>query len=1119
MAYQFILGTTGTGKTTYVFNRIKERITESDKMELYIVPEQYTLQAQEEYLEKSGDKGLFQMEIISFNRLIYRFYDHLGLINHQSISDNGKSLLIRRIIENHLNEFIWIKRHRKRQSFMDELSTIISECYQYGLDEDKLKVFADKVDEQILKDKLEDLSRLLAYYKDGMKESYISGHDAFIRLVEAIPTIESLKGANITIDAFYGFTPIQYQMVEALMSVAGSVTFSLTIDAIDQLGNMKNESDLFYETKKIVSQIRAIGDRLNIQEEEIIFLDKILQEKKDALLHLTNNLFRYPIKPFKGEVKGLRMVEARTVKEEVEVVCERIDHLISSGKRYKDIVLLVSELATYETAIHEGFSDYGFSYFLDKKDTISHHPLIQFVLSALLTVQYNFKYEHIFYHLKTMYYSQEDEICRLENYCFERGIKGERGWKKSWDQHDEVKNKLLFHFFKFANDMKEKRKVSDKIIALYEYLEALNVFSRNEKMASYLESIGKVQEGVLYGKIYGALMDFLDDTYHMIGDEIVSMKEFVSLMETGLSSMKFSQTPPSLDQIIVGDLSRTRFKSCDYIFVLGVNEGKVPLIVNNNQLLTDRERARLTEIGLEVAPTQKKSLFKEQMNIFNGFTKSKQLLHLSFTRSGNEGSMRPATIFFTLMKMFPTCKVEESEEILDSNVRLSKNIPVFNRLTKYLNDPDFQAKEKEIQDYFKYFNERFKEGLIYPDPKVFFGGLTYDNKVFAIDHMSISEYKLSVSELESFAGCAYAHFLDYRLKLNERHEYIVTLPDIGVLFHKCLELYIKKCVQRDLDISDMEVELRNQLVDECIREILNQDRYKIFTSSYRNRYLVVKLTRIIKRALWGIENQLQKSLLKPKDIEYNFDGKKSDLESLVLKITPNMHMFLNGVVDRVDEHETSDNLYISIIDYKSSHKTLDFGLIDSGIQLQLFVYLNVVKEIKEHNSLKKVIPSGLFYYQIQDPFVKNETYTEEEIESKLLGQLKPSGLVLHDESIIKMMDKDISGSSQVIPVTLTSKGISSRSSTITEEEMLATLDFVNKKTRWLGEKIYNGQVSIKPYEYDGRTACEFCSYRSVCRFDPTNKSESFNNIRKSSKDDIISNWEGDTSGRSHQTNH
>lgn len=1115
MAYQFILGTTGSGKTTYAFEQIERRHEEVQGMEIYIVPEQYTLQAQEEYLEKSISKGLISMEIISFNRLIYRFYDHLGLINRESISDNGKSLLIRRIIENHMDEFIWIKKHRKRQSFMDELATLISECHQYNVDEKKLEASIEKVSEQLLKDKLSDVKKLLRYFQDAMLETYITGHDAFVKLIEAIPSIDEIKQAHITVDAFFGFTPIQYRLIEVLMRTAKSVTFCLPIDVSENLGDLRNESALFYDTKRTISDIRDIGNGNRISELEPVLLDRIKRKQADELKHLTDHLFRYPVAKFSGKTNGLRFVEAKTIKDEVEVICERIDHLISSGRRFKDIVVLASEMSAYEDVIRESFKDYEFSFFIDKKDTIDHHPLIQFILSALLAVQYNYKYEHVFYHLKSIYYDDQDLVCRLENHCFQRGIKGFKRWAGPWEEHDEDKNALLLNLFAMTESLKKEKTVARKIEVLYEYLEKMDIFGIHEKMAVRLESQGEVQEAVLYGRIYQTVLEFFDDTYKMIGDERVSIKEFISLIETGLSGIKFSQTPPSLDQIIVGDISRTRFKESSFVFVLGVNEGKVPLVVNNNQLLTDRERSTLQELGLQVAPTQKKSLFKEQMNIFSAFSKARKLLHLSFPRSGEDGVMRPAPLFFTLMKMFPSCQVESADDVLAGISRLTKNKPMFYRLTRNMTGEDHRAHETEILDLFRYFNERYEAGETPTDPKVFFKGLDYDNHVSSIDQMQVSDYHLSVSELESFASCSYAHFLNYRLNLNERQEFVVTLPDIGVLFHKCLELYIKKCVARDLDISGVDVDKRNQLVDECVDEILRNDRYKIFTSSYRSRYLVVKLTRIIKRALWGIENQLKKSLMKPKEIEYNFDGKKQDIEALVIRIAPDMNMFMKGVVDRVDEYETDEDLFISIIDYKSSNKKIDFGLIDSGIQLQLFVYLNVVREIKEHNTSKKVTPTGLYYYQIQDPFVKNETFSEDDIDAKLLGQLKPSGLVLHDEEIVRMMDQEISGTSKVIPVTLTSKGISSRSSTITEEAMNQTLDFVGEKARQLGEKIFKGDIRIKPYTYEGKTACDYCPYQSVCRFDPTNKSEDYHEIRKRSMDEIVSQWEGDSSGRSH----
>ncbi len=512
----------------------------------------------------------------------------------------------------------------------------------------------------------------------------------------------------------------------------------------------------------------------------------------------------------------------------------------------------------------------------------------------------------------------------------------------------------------------------------------------------------------------------------------------------------------------------------------------MPIVRSNNQLLTDRERITLAELGLEMAPDQSKSLFKEQMNIYMALSKPTRLLHLSYSRHGDEGSMRPATLFFTMMKMYPKVRVEKAEDIVSDQIRPTRLAPMFRRLTKLASDAGFEKHEDEISELYALFcHLKGKEKSAF-NPDRFIDGLNYVNEAVGIGEMKNREYQLSVSQLEAYAGCPYAHYLDYRLKLNEREEYVVSLPDIGILFHRCLELYINKCAIRKLDISSMDANLRNRLVEECIREILADDRYRIFTSSYRNRYLVVKLTRILKRALWGIEEQLSKSKLRPKEIEYKFDGKEQPLKNLVLKISPNKSMFLKGVVDRVDEYETDDKLYISVIDYKSSNMNLDFGLIDSGVQLQLFVYLNVVQEIKEHATDKKVIPSGLYYYRIHDPMVQSETDEEEKLANALLKQLRPRGLVLHDEDIVRLFDESIAGTSNVIPVTMTKSGISKRSSTITREELEITQNYVKIMSRNLSKRLLRGDLGIDPIRYDQMTQCDYCGYRSICRFDPVN---------------------------------
>jgi len=1117
LAVQFILGGSKSGKTEYALKQMLSRSKETNRRlrELYIVPEQYTLQAQEEFLEKTKAKGMIQVEVLSFNRLVYRFYDYLGVANKKTMSEIGKSLLIRKIIEEHLDEFVWLKRHRKRQSFMDELSKIITECYQYGLNQEAFMEYSEKIEDQLLKDKLTDIFRLFHYFQQAMDHDLITGEQAAHELLKRISSIEELKDTSITIDNFYGFTPLQYRLIEELAIHAKHLYICITISSKSQLNDLKNESELYYESKKAISYIRQMIDNNHLIEQSPVFLDIKMRKGYEDLFHLNKYLYHYPTIPFQDEARHIRLVEAKNIQDEVEVVAKRIYQLIYDGKyRMKDFVVLTSDIDVYEYEIKRLFNEYALNFFIDKKEGVLEHPFIQFILSSLLVSQYNYKYEHVFYHLKSIYYGEQDTINKIENYVLSRGIKGNKKWKGQWSELNDEKNQILSALFLFVDRMRKQKKIVDRVKVLYDYLNTKAVYETHSHYIERLNAKNQLQEADRYRRIYDRVMDTFDEFVQMAGEEEVSIKEFSALVESGLSGIKLGQPPPSLDQILVGDISRTRFKENKVVFVLGVNEGKVPLVRSTSQVLTDFERRKLLEIGLEVAPDQGKSLFKEQMNIYKALTRCTQLLHISYARRGEEGAMRPASVFFMMSKLFSKVEIEHSRRILYDSLNWTKPMPVYRYFVNMLNRTDIEDHEKELGAMYHCFSEL--EGF---DPTVFISGLMYKNTVSSIEPFSEGNYSLSVSELEAYASCAYAHYLDYRLQVKERMEYEVTMPDIGILFHKCLELYMKKCAHRNLSIATIEAKQRNKLVDECIKEILEQESYGIFLSSGRNRYLVVKLTRIIKRALWGIENQLKKSLFRPKDIEYNFDGKENQLDTLVMEIAPGIRLFLKGIIDRLDEYETENQLFISIIDYKSGNKTLDFGLIDSGVQLQLFVYLNVAKEIKEHMSTKEVVPSGLYYYQIQDPFIKIEEDETLEGEAKLLRELRPKGLVLHDEKVVRMFDTSITGASSVIPVTMNKSGISSRSSTVTKEEMQAILNFVKKKSFYLGKQIYSGNIQINPYKYEQKSQCDFCKYRSICRFDPSNVGEHYHVILKIDKKDMINRMKGEHHGRSHKNDH
>lgn len=57
----------------------------------------------------------------------------------------------------------------------------------------------------------------------------------------------------------------------------------------------------------------------------------------------------------------------------------------------------------------------------------------------------------------------------------------------------------------------------------------------------------------------------------------------------------------------------------------------------------------------------------------------------------------------------------------------------------------------------------------------------------------------SITRFEQFARCAYAHFLNYGLRLTEREESGFTSLDMGNIYHEALERYSKKLDRESTD--------------------------------------------------------------------------------------------------------------------------------------------------------------------------------------------------------------------------------------------------------------------------------------------------------------------------------
>ncbi|GHU64770.1 hypothetical protein FACS189418_9230 [Clostridia bacterium] len=356
---------------------------------------------------------------------------------------------------------------------------------------------------------------------------------------------------------------------------------------------------------------------------------------------------------------------------------------------------------------------------------------------------------------------------------------------------------------------------------------------------------------------------------------------------------------------------------------------------------------------------------------------------------------------------------------------------------------------------------------------------------------------LSITRLERYASCAYAHFLQYGLKLEPRKEWEVQAADMGNLLHSALEFYFQTMKEKEYNWKSFTEQEKETLLQSCLDHALQDNILSDQVDDARNRYIVRSLKRILTRSIWALSEQIKKGLFVPKAFEVQFHLNFDLAEREVA-------LALQGRIDRVDTYEEDERTFLKVVDYKSGKMSFDLSDLYDGLELQLVVYLDaaIQKEQQEH-SKQKVIPAAMFYYSLQDPLLE----TEEEvtlIEDIRLKKLMPNGLVNDDEKIISCLDGDLKKDSLVIPVSKSEKTgqFSSRSSLAAGKQFQDLITHVRLKIQDMGKEMFAGDVSLNPCQKGQKKACDFCPFSSICGIEE--KKDAYRKLKQHSKEEI---WE------------
>ncbi len=1116
MALQFIFGPSGSGKSYKLYQSvIRESMEYPDQKFLVLVPEQFTMQTQKDLVSMHPRHGIMNIDVLSFGRMAYRVFEETGGGSLPVLDDEGKNLILRKIAGDYEDRLHILKGNMKKLGYISEVKSVISEFTQYDIGEEEIgKVMESAGENSRLYYKLRDLKILYRGFQDYLESRYITKEELLDVLSREVPKSEMLKNSTVVLDGFTGFTPVQSRLLLELLKNCRKVCVTVTIDEREDPFTYRHPYQLFGLSKQMTSTLTKLAEQAKIQILDPVNLFDVPVRRfreNPPMAFLERTLFRYHKKAsdqectFQGEQRAVGLHVAHSPREEAMAVAGSIRALVrKENYRYREIGVIVSDMNAYGDYLKRAFDLYEIPVFLDQKKSILLNPFVEYIRSLLNMAEQNFTIESVFRFLRTNLSGfTATETDALENYVIGLGIKGYKHWQERWirrlkttteedlEQFNHCRVRMVEKVDGLIYVLKQRKKtVRDITTAVYEFMVKENLQVRLKVQEEEFQERGEQALAREYAQVYRIVIELFDKFVELLGDEPVSLKEYGKLLDAGLEEARVGVIPPSPDQVVAGDMERTRLKDIKALFFVGANDIYLPGNLLRTGLLSERDRDRFAKEKLSLSPGGKEKAYVQKFYLYMNLTKPSERLEIFYSRVSSEGkSLRPSYLIQEIRKMFPDIRVEEEDARAFVEKEWTKNLGLdewINGLQKvrtgvsaswmelycqYRKDPKFERKIGRLLE--AGFYQRPADSLTEKTARRLYG----------------EKFEDSITRIERFSACAFSHFLTYGLGLQERQEYDFQAVDLGNICHAALEHFSGKVAKARKDWTALSEEERRDYIDESVETAIAGYGNSVLYSSARNEYMIVRMKTMLERTVWALTCQLSAGDFRPSAYELRFRG---------------------GKIDRVDTCVDGDQVYVKVVDYKTGKKAFDVVSLYHGLQLQLMVYLDAAVEMaKKQYPGQEVIPAGVFYYRIDDPLVEKPEEGEN-VRDQILKELRPDGIINCKDEVLTHLDRKREGESLAAPVKYNKNGsLSKASKAVSEEEFEIMMKHAVQKVRNVHEEILSGEVSPRPYRKGQETGCDYCRYRNICGFDIKLPGYEYREIPKMSQEEAIGKMKGE----------
>ncbi len=1073
-----IYGKAGSGKSKRVRDLIRERLEkEPGKRIFLIVPEQQVLETERKLID-DGINSLC-ISVYSFRRLANGIFRSLGGLSTHYIGKGAETvLLFRTLCELGDSLKVYNRLSLKDLSQLGLLNNTIKELKQAGLTPVSLSDASAKfaATDKPLSEKLSDLAMIMS-----AREAIISGRfedpqndlaRATDRLVDARLHGKTPFFADscVFFDSFDGFTEPEHALITEIFFENAEVFAALGYQKNDRVS--KNGSfDKLRRTD--LSLRRSAATAGTVVSDEIL---TGVYGRDPAISYLVDRFLDDEADPYPEKTDAVRVISCRSAFEEARAVASDILCKVGAGATFSDFAIVANDPNDYDGIIDSVFASYGIPLQTGIRTDVRRHALIRAIVCALQIGAADWQEEDVIAYLRTGFSGISlSDADLLEEYVSLWHVSG-RKWQKPFDKHpdgfgaafdDESRETLTYlnglretltaplSAF-FAVFSKENVTIRDFAEGLFDFLSAIGAEEQLQKEALENERLGRLSLASEERQLWTLVLSILDDLVAVAGEVCVDVNTASGLFSAVLQGADVGTIPERIDQVTFGSAFLLRRSDVSHVYLVGVNDGVFPKKPSADPILSDRERKALKGLGMDAIEIGEDRICDELYSFYRALSMPRKTLTLTYQK--NKTASEQLGTVTRLFKLTPVKAEESGAET------------VYTRR---------QAREFSAVDKSGLYKELLGDDLAFSGLGVPLtaGSDALDPKI-AADHFK-NPIVLSNSLLESYSECPQAFFCKYMLKLREAGSDRIRPNTFGTLIHDLLERFFRALGSKKLkDITEDEAK-------DVMKSVLAGHRaeYEIDKQDARVIALYERTERLMYLLASSLHKELSASEFVPRYFElYVGDRQKAkegdpSVRSPLIELDNGTKVRITGRIDRVDVYEDGKDAYVRIEDYKTSNREFGAGKLDSGLGLQMPLYLMALCEdesVRErHAPDGRLLPGGFVYCiaAYPDPKKLDAMPDDPEITREwAVSAVSRNGVYSDLEAVRDAME---SGDKQFLKVKKSGANLYS------EKDFRELDEKVRAVVRDKAQNMQNGVIPADPLTDAG--ACDYCTMYEICR--------------------------------------